>query len=88
MTDRDRLINLLSTAGWNLFTDSSCKGLIVDHLLAHGIGDKAEARKEFAERLKDEQYYSEDLTGMYCTYVVEIESIDNLLREMDGEHNG
>ena len=48
---------------------------------------KADAMKEFAERLKEEKYYGEDLTGMYGTYVIEVETIDSLLEELMGEDN-
>ena len=45
---------------------------------------KAEAYKEFAERLKREKSYNEcDITG-YKYRVVQIEEIDNLLKELVG----
>lgn len=37
MTEREKLINLLSTAGWNLFTDTQSKEQIADYLLANGV---------------------------------------------------
>jgi hypothetical protein len=43
---------------------------------------KAEAYKEFAEKLKKESYERIDLTAY-----VEVSDIDNLLKEMDGANN-
>lgn len=37
MTDRERLINLMSTAGWNIFTDSQSREQLADYLLEHGV---------------------------------------------------
>lgn len=34
---KQRLIELLSTAGWNLFTSGSVKAEIADHLIANGV---------------------------------------------------
>lgn len=45
---------------------------------------RAEAIKEFVERLKKEKYYSGNRMG-YGTWVVEVESIDNLVKKMVGE---
>lgn len=42
---------------------------------------RAEAIKEFAERLKETAYSYSDISG-YSSTVVDIESIDNLLKEM------
>jgi hypothetical protein len=46
---------------------------------------KAEAYKEFAERVKEKAvpHYFDN-----CNYAVEIEQIDNLLKELVGEDNG
>ena len=41
---------------------------------------KSEARKEFAERLKEKKYNTE-----FVTPVVDVEDIDNLLKEMESE---
>ena len=35
--EREKLIELLSTAGWNLFADGSARGEIADHLIANGV---------------------------------------------------
>jgi len=37
MNERDRLIGLLCTAGWNLFTDNSAIIQVADHLIANGV---------------------------------------------------
>ena len=34
---RDRLVGLLCTAGWNLFTDSNAINQVADHLIANGV---------------------------------------------------
>lgn len=34
---KQRLIELLSTAGWNLFTGGRIKAEIADHLIANGV---------------------------------------------------
>lgn len=34
---REKLINLLSTAGWNLYTSEQAKQEIADHLIANGV---------------------------------------------------
>lgn len=51
----------------------------------HYIDFASTAIKEFAERLKEQKYYGEDLSGMYGTYVVEIETIDDLVKEMTNQ---
>ena len=45
---------------------------------------KAEAIKEFAERLKESNHG----TLSYCTGWVDFDDIDNLVKEMVGEENG
>lgn len=45
---------------------------------------KAEAYKEFADKLKLHAYHECDITG-YRYLVVQIEEIDNLLKELVGE---
>lgn len=45
---------------------------------------KAEVVKEFAERLKDKSYLNEDLAG-FEDMVVDVDDIDNLVKEMVGE---
>lgn len=47
---------------------------------------KSEAYKEFAERLKACQYTQSDICG-YQSTVIDVESINNLLKEMEGEAN-
>ena len=52
------------------------------------IGDiSAEAYKEFAERLKEKAYTECDITG-HKYQVVQIEEIDNILKELVGADNG
>lgn len=34
---REKLINLLSTAGWNLYTSEQAKQEIADHLIKNGV---------------------------------------------------
>jgi hypothetical protein len=34
---REKLINLLSTAGWNLYTSEQAKQEIADHLIRNGV---------------------------------------------------
>ena len=46
--------------------------------------DHSEAIKEFAERLKSCQYTQSDICG-YQSTVIDVESIDNLLKELEGE---
>ena len=45
---------------------------------------KSEARKEFAERLKEKQEYYETSEG-YQSFIVDVKDIDNLLKEMGVE---
>lgn len=45
---------------------------------------KSEAIKEFAERLKEESYSNSDICG-YTSTVVDVNSIDNLVKEMTEE---
>ena len=49
---------------------------------------KAEARKEFAERLKELMYQSSDWSHGEHPFVVEESDIENLLIEMDSENDG
>ena len=37
MTDRERLIDLLQTSVWNIFTDSASREQCADYLLEHGV---------------------------------------------------
>ena len=37
MTERERLIHLMSTAGWNIFSDTQIKEQLADYLLANGV---------------------------------------------------
>ena len=46
---------------------------------------KSEARKEFAERLKEYGYVPQ--LSLTCEAVVDVEDIDNLLAEMESESN-
>ena len=46
---------------------------------------RAEAVKEFAERLKESEYQSSDWSHGEHPYVVEVDDIDNLVKEMVGE---
>ena len=46
---------------------------------------KSEARKEFAERLKEQKYQSSDWSHGEHPFVVEESDIDNLLEEMESE---
>lgn len=47
---------------------------------------KSEAIKEFAERLKEHSYTHSDICG-YKSTVIDVECIDNLLKELVGENN-
>lgn len=51
----------------------------------HYIDFASIAIKEFAEKLREQQYYGEDLSGMYGTHVVEVETIDDLVKEMTNQ---
>ena len=46
---------------------------------------KTEAIKEFAERLKESKYQSSDWSHGEHPFVVEVDDIDNLVKEMVGE---
>ena len=37
VTERDKLIELMSTAGWNIFSDAQAKEQLADYLLANGV---------------------------------------------------
>lgn len=37
MTDRERLIDLMQTSGWNIFTDSASRAQCADYLIKHGV---------------------------------------------------
>ena len=37
MTDRGRMIDLLQTSGWNIFTDSASREQCADYLIEHGV---------------------------------------------------
>lgn len=37
MTDKERLIDLMQTSGWNIFTDSASREQCADYLLEHGV---------------------------------------------------
>ena len=37
MTEREKLIHLMSTAGWNIFSDAQAKEQLADYLLANGV---------------------------------------------------
>ena len=37
MNEKDRLVELLCTAGWNLYTNDCNIGQIADHLIAHNV---------------------------------------------------
>lgn len=47
---------------------------------------KSEAIKEFAERLKETAYSYSDISG-YSSIVVDADSIDNLVKEMEEKNN-
>ena len=105
MTDRERLIELMSNSGCS--ADLETYQDLADYLLANGVivppvsvgqtvlnrnGEingfrgyedkiKAEAYKEFAERLK-EQAKTNEWNGTICGV-----DIDNLLKELVGEDN-
>ena len=54
VTERKRLIHLMSTAGWNIFSDAQAKEQIADYLLANGVHVTACATCEYIKHLKDE----------------------------------
>ena len=37
VTEHERLIQLMSTAGWNIFSDTQAKEQLADYLLANGV---------------------------------------------------
>ena len=53
MTERERLIELMSTAGWNIFSDAQAKEQLADYLLANGVHITACATCEYIKHLKD-----------------------------------
>ena len=64
---REKLINLLSTAGWDLFTDGEAgKKQIADHLIANGV--TIQKWIPVSERLPEE-------SGEYLTYCGEYDGI-------------
>lgn len=54
MTERKRLIHLMSTAGWNIFSDAQAKEQLADYLLDNGVHITACATCEYIKYLKDE----------------------------------
>ena len=54
VTERKRLIHLMSTAGWNIFSDAQAKEQLADYLLANGVHITACATCEYIKYLKDE----------------------------------
>lgn len=72
MTEREKLINLLSTAGWNLFTDTQSKEQIADYLLANGVHVTACATCEYIKYAKDKGMLIE-LMGKPLKYCPECE---------------
>lgn len=54
VTERERLIELMSTAGWNIFSDAQAKEQLADYLLANGVHITACATCEYIKHLKDE----------------------------------
>lgn len=55
-----------------------------NHALDDLEKEKAEAIKEFAERLKEKAFPDDSIS---CEMVVYVENIDNLVKEMVGEHD-
>ena len=37
MTDREKLIDIMATSGWNIFTDNQSREQLSDYLLEHGV---------------------------------------------------
>lgn len=100
MTDRGRLIELISQADDRVlsvpYIGEDGAEALADYLLANGIGAKAEAVKEFWEKLKVEgkkkvDYYTPDgcdnyfRNGTLCGYVAMKEAGDSILKEMIGD---
>ena len=54
MNERESLIELMSTAGWNIFSDAQAKEQLADYLLANGVHITACATCEYIKHLKDE----------------------------------
>ena len=54
MTERKRLIHLMSTAGWNIFSDAQAKEQLADYLLANGVHITACPTCDYIKYLKDE----------------------------------
>lgn len=61
--EREKLIDLLSTAGWNLFTDGSAKGEIADHLIANGVTISKMEKVAIDNNVGDKMTPTEPLTN-------------------------
>ena len=53
MTERKRLIELMLTAGWNIFSDAQAKEQLADYLLANGIHIAACATCDYIKYTKE-----------------------------------
>ena len=53
MTERERLIHLMSTAGWNIFSDAQAKEQLADYLLANGVHITACATCDYIKYTKE-----------------------------------
>ena len=53
MTERKRLIHLMSTAGWNIFSDAQAKEQLADYLLANGVHIDACATCDYIKYTKE-----------------------------------
>ena len=80
--ENERLKNAYKQCAWERDTFTEIKKEYIAKLIAK---TKAEAYKEFADKLKLHAYHECDITG-YRYLVVQIEEIDNLLKELVGEN--
>ena len=70
MTERKRLIHLMSTAGWNIFSDAQAKEQLADYLLKNGVHITACAMCEHIKYTK-EKGMSIELMGKPLKYCPE-----------------
>ena len=53
VTERKRLIHLMSTAGWNIFSDAQAREQLADYLLANGVSVTACATCDYIKYTKE-----------------------------------
>ena len=72
VTERKRLIHLMSTAGWNIFSDAQAKEQLADYLLANGVHITACATCDYIKYTKEKGMLIE-LMGKPIKYCPECE---------------